>query len=608
MERSSRILLLGLNGTPTAVLENLVHSITSGETQSAADGDADGTSKNEGNHDSEDEGSSSFVTSRILPEGGSSDAAATSAMPWTIDNRYYTAKVHFRCVSLALVGSRGQQRADLIARLAEELADITAVILVFSRACATSTQGVWSLRSRKVHEDLLTTLQQSASPSTSAQLSEEVTTLGLTPLGFDLAVSVAVALPAPKHEPQSMQLEIRQRADEASQEELLELYADQGWEYVNLGIDFEDTDSESGKEEEEDDDEEEEDEEEKEKGGPARNSHRGSGAGAEAQGLERVREALEANMWPNLERKTDGARRKRNDAAAERSQTVRTGSDEDSGDEDAQLEAMLRKLDLDLPTPSASLQKDSKDATEASSRPLEGLQSLDRDPTLMHGRAADSSINAILGDAEPTKEDEELARKFLAQIVELERSTEGRATASGSEEAGDAAATAVESEEQRKRNQADALRRLEEFLASEDPEWNAGSRALNDESRVSDALQSDEEATLRQGSRPIFEDDFDAFVSAEEITAVGHSSSSAKENSQTGPWPDAPHHRWNIGDGINEEHLADEDVGFDFGSSISLAELRSEAQRVRGMPGNVQDREREAERVVQQMLRKWDLE
>lgn len=141
--------------------------------------------------------------------------------------------------------------------------------------------------------------------------------------GFDLEVSLVVGLPStlqvsdPFASSSSTPGKIASRP---SYEDLVTLYAEQGWEYINLSSDLEDLESEDPSYMEnftEEDQEMEINQDARELGidkeileFARRPSLDQVKAGAREEiGLDRVKEALETYLWPGLERKDDRAGR-----------------------------------------------------------------------------------------------------------------------------------------------------------------------------------------------------------------------------------------------------------------------------------------------------------
>lgn len=455
-QRSSRITVVSLQGLPEPSLVQLVHSITDGEAQTKTAGVED------------DSGSSSFVTHR--------DSTATSTIPWTIDNRYYTSEVHFKVASVHLplnnVGSirrkqPSEQTQEDTRRLREELRDVQAVVVVVQ---VDSSMGLTE------HQTLLDQLDSAGSAE-----GEERDSM---PMAFGLAISVVVALPAPMDASKPLGA----AAAEIKREQLVELYADHGWEYVDLvdgmgaGALTDDVDDHLTLEDDQD----------KNASSRGSNDEEEDEVTGETKGLARVKEALEANLWPSLIRKdsSQGSRKQRQasmsspDSARQSpvswlarrvnhlmstDDVINAGNPTDANDDD-EIEAMFRNLDLNLPS--------------------SGLSSLPTDGA----------------HAEPTAQDEDLARRFLASISDFEKQhslhDDGRSfdlNALLSRQEPQNTHTLPESEADRKAHQEEALKRLEQFLQSEDVDW-PGEAGQGAQPLTSNALA--------------FEDDFDEFVKA----------------------------------------------------------------------------------------------
>lgn len=428
-------------------------------------------------------------------------------IPWTIDNRYYTANVHFRAVSLdgGVLGASVPNRrhatntdsartASNLQLLAEELKEVQAVVIVTTTQEAGANGSPSRPRSLEQHRALLDCLNAAANQgqdtSTSPDGDDDEDGASM-PLGFGLSVSTVVALPSVVASTSQLSPTCRPSAAEQApkKEDLDSLYAENGWEYIDLGkilgldADMDGT-MDDGLSDTEDDAEEED-------------------------GLARIREALEANLWPDLVRKRTPAQSGHSRLAEEQSPSAfqpaslsqtdtaspRKAENADAdADADAEIEAMFRKLDLNLPSNVAV----ASDQQGSSHFPTE----TELDP-------------------EPTPQDEELARKFLASIAAFE-STAGAGQGRGNDDA-DANAidgvskstdpTLPETDEERKRNQAAALRRLEDFLRSEDPDWPG----MGPETGVGGAVESTSSSsnTGKEAAAADlgFDDDFADFVS-----------------------------------------------------------------------------------------------
>jgi hypothetical protein len=164
--------------------------------------------------------------------------------------------------------------------------------------------------------------------------------------GFDLAVSIVVALSLPLEEASTSS------DQHPTTEQLSDLYTGEGWEFVDL-------DEQPGQSHLLLDEEEE--------GGEGKPLSE-----EELHGIPRIREALQTHTWPDLIRKNDRAVKNRssaNDAFEEISNQDGNSSSE------AELERALALLQVDL-----------------------------------------GSMNER-GEAEPTKQDEELAEAFLKRVL-----------------------------------------------------------------------------------------------------------------------------------------------------------------------------------------------
>ncbi|PWN18090.1 hypothetical protein BCV69DRAFT_285391 [Microstroma glucosiphilum] len=565
-DRAGRILVLSTGDLPLASLEQLVHSITGRSHREGTEGqvrlsdvvhyDEDG--------DEDEDGASSFVTTRpVPPPTSSTDAASTSQIPWTIDNTYYTADVHFRLVSLPSSSSssapsrgataqakRREREEELQTILKEETKDVTAIVLV--------VRGGQTL---KEHERVLDALQQCATEqrisqedAEDANLSQSAATPSLgaesstaqaeaeMPMGFGLAVSTVISLPSivDAHNSRTFQ------GKPASRDGLLDLYAQNGWEYIDLGADTDSGVSGMGTTSASTallDDSASEGSEERAGDAPSLSeSEDDEEADDEAVGLERVKEALEANMWPGLVRKdrsggTASQARAGNladgwassssmttsalpqDRLAALSQILdanesieQDGAELDAG-LDAELDSLFRRLDLNLPSGS-----------------------------LLPPTSPSAGLDTGLGlgaHAEPTAQDEELARRFLASIADFEKYQFAEEVGIGEKQEGEPGArkglqgdreaggkTLPESEEERNRNQAEALRKLEEWLQNEDGDWLGASTSTSkrgldfgdsdpDFAGQADTQGKDNKVRLPpRAAGDTFDDDFDEFISA----------------------------------------------------------------------------------------------
>ncbi|CAD6935297.1 unnamed protein product [Tilletia controversa] len=225
-----------------------------------------------------------------VDDKGTAAAGQThSRIPWHISNRYYDADVEFVSISLPLtrksiprppsgVDSRPVDgRADQIdSALRTALEGVPALILVLSEPY-----------SEQVHRRLL----------------ERISTIQDV---FDLEVSLAINVGAPLSA--EVSASSTPRPLPGASEDLSELYAEQGWEYIDLM---------AIEEEAHDEDDDDED-------GQGRLQSVQAGE-AEVTGIDRVRQALFANTWPNLRRNDE---RRRNDAGIDPSRQ-RLAQDQD---------------------------------------------------------------------------------------------------------------------------------------------------------------------------------------------------------------------------------------------------------------------------------------
>lgn len=565
-DRSGRILVLSTGDLPLASLEQLVHSVT-GHSQQVRLSDV--IHDDDGDDDDDEDGSSSFVTTRpAAPPSAAADGPSTSQIPWTIDNAYYTADVHFRLVPLpsslspsgslrgAAAQAKRREREDkLQTLLKEETKDVTAIVLI--------VRGGQTL---KEHEIVLAALQRSVaeqrisegeaedtSVSPSAALSspqaetDKVAAEAEMPVGFGLAVSTVISLPSIVDAQSSR----TSQGKPASRGALLDFYAQNGWEYIDLGAEFESGAPVTGMTSASTALLDDSTSEGSEDGGDDALSVSGSDddgeADEEAGGLERVREALQANMWPGLVRKdrsasTSSHARAGNlpDPSASPSMSTSTllqdrlaalsqvldangGLDQDEEELDAgldaELDSLFRRLDLNLPSGSFL-------------------------PPASSSTGLDLGLGgAPQAHAEPTAQDEELARRFLASIADFEKYQFAEQVGIGEKREGEAATfshrigapednelggtTLPESEEERNRNQAEALRKLEEWLQNEDEDWPgaaAGTRrgGVGFEDFDSDAPQADLQPKAHLPTRATgdaFDDDFDEFIGGGAATA-----------------------------------------------------------------------------------------
>ncbi|CAO1622895.1 unnamed protein product [Sympodiomycopsis kandeliae] len=367
----------------------------------------------------------------ITDDETSNDDVQDDTIPWQIDNNYYTANVHFKTVEVEM---------NSLEQLKSELNDVQAVVVVVQNT---------SKIALKDHQGFLDLLDRSIG----SQEEEDA-----MPAAFGLAVSVVVALPS------SLSLRDQRDDDEGekcSAEQVAELYGDHGWEYIDLGKDLL-----SSLINDEDDDDGQTDEGEEDTN--------------ESQGLARVKEALEANLWPNHSRKEiNGNTRRKPDTASSLSKGLTPEDDlltgnaagksqleDDLDDDDDNFDAMFRQLNLNIPS----------------------------------GGSVTDPENPFLPPVEhiePTSADEDLARKFLSSIAEFESQQQQQSSSQSEFDLDSLLHTRPETDSERKVNQENALKKLEEFLQSEDSTWPAS-----------------ELHKKESGNGLAFEDDFDEFVKA----------------------------------------------------------------------------------------------
>lgn len=582
---SNRILVLSLDGLSLPALERAVQSITGGEAGPADRGEDDPEEESigplaersgTGSDGEETDGAASFTTYRAVQQDDHSQGPSDTTgafIPWTISNRYYTANVHFQSLSLKSSGSRRPARRaeapsvpdEGLAVLGQAMQGVTAIVLVVP------SQGPL-----EAHRSRLERLAK-ATDSIAGEVLEGVD----MPLGFDLAVSVVVGLPDA-----SVPLEVNGsrrpvRGPDASSEELADLYAEQGWEYIDLALDDMDETSSSSSSSSADDD----------AADPEQEGARQNSMESGAQGLSRVKDALEANLWAGMKRQDQGRADARSASLTANSEDEPSGNGgSDLTNEDTALERMLRNLDLSMSA------QDEKRGDES----ISGLISSERDPALF---TADPNAPSAFEGVQTTAEDEEMARRFLAQIAQFEGREKPNRADRGEETAGASAhnekTTLPESPEERRRNQTEALQRLEEFLQSEDPTW-LGVSGAGRPMKPSEASSTEWRETSGQDG---FEDDFDDFVkgmgdtsAVSEQTATNDDFDDFDGDDDDDFRPDNPNFR-----GTSRVEAIDSKLG------ASLAEVQAESARVQGMSGSQASKEQEAEKVVREMLEKWDL-
>lgn len=581
--RSSRILVLSPTGVQLPSLQQFVSSIT--EERLADEPDAKRFTP-EDPLDDEDGASSFHTTRRELKQAN--DSPTASYIPWTIDNRYYTAQVHFRSIALELPltetrRTRSKASTDAVAvtpdkqlsNLRSELQDVQSVVIVMPGGLPLPA-----------HKKMLEHLEATTRSGTE----DEQETM---PIGFALSVSTVICLP---HVQTFEQTEAgrRQQPSPAKQDELMDLYAESGWEYIDLGSGDNKTGS-IGLQNYDGDD------------GDSQNSSKGdedsvisADDDGEPQGLSRVREALEANAWPGLIRKGPTGHQRLVDE-------VNPPATRPAQDDNDEVEAMFRKLDLNLPSLPTALGDDSLDLS--------------------------ASSNAAV-HVEPTAEDADLAARFLESISAFE---------AASSSAGQDSSTMPETEAERSRKQAEALKRLEDFLEDEDAGWPQAAESSRSGTAEHLPSSSAEKATTSGN----FDDDFDAFVTASSSSAgimppkeaftesqlqiaARMNADGIDSNAAAWPSPDGQvvdSTEADLGFSSFPSHVSlfpmdDEDGEDNLGSSLNALEpsmnapnfggsssveatLNAERARIRGIADKA-ERDQEAQRLVQKLLRDFE--
>jgi hypothetical protein len=188
---------------------------------------------------------------------------------------------------------------------------------------------------------------------------------------------------------------------------------------------------------------------------------------------------------------------------------------------DAELDSLFRRLDLNLPSGSFI------------------------PPTSASAGGPDAGVGGGV-HAEPTAQDEELARRFLASIADFEKYQFAEQVGIGEKREGESArstgqhgargilgeegTTLPESEEERNRHQAEALRKLEEWLQNEDGDWPGASASAStsmggvafEDFDLDPSRPQDEKAQVPPGAGDdAFDDDFDEFISATATASSG---------------------------------------------------------------------------------------
>jgi hypothetical protein len=249
----------------------------------------------------------SIIADDVQREDGDAEMVEKGLIAWHISNRYYEADVHFRVAGSSLVNQtksaaskKPLRRIQLRDAPAEEIGegqrndelddqvrDVFAALQLhpapridLERANPSSSE------SQELSKELEDVQAVILLVDREAGLSEHRRLLGeLRVSGFDLAISLVIALPMPL-EDDGMVVNLTGLEQKAQVEDM---YAGEGWEYVDLAG-FE-TQLETMTDDEE-----------------------AGGAGLlvdedEKVGVERVREALMMHTWPGLSRNTDRSRR-----------------------------------------------------------------------------------------------------------------------------------------------------------------------------------------------------------------------------------------------------------------------------------------------------------
>lgn len=251
--------------------------------------------------------------------------------------------------------------------------------------------------------------------------------------GFDLAVSIVVALSSPLEEATSSS------GQPPTMEQLSDLYTGEGWEFVDLDEHFSGSMSSSSTHEEDEEDGRIDDE--------------------ESHGIPRIREALQTHTWPDLVRKNDRSTRMQSSAnyTYEEESALDQGT---SRDKENDMERALALLQIDL-----------------------------------------GSLDGAI-EAEPTRQDEELAEAFLKKILASQASSLAQDEA-----------VALPS-----RSLASMQAELEKFLESEDMQWPPIVHQP-DASQDKEAWSTGQAATSSSAAAA-FDDDFSDFVRGSEVTVT----------------------------------------------------------------------------------------
>ncbi|KAN0065386.1 hypothetical protein ACQY0O_001222 [Thecaphora frezii] len=482
---------------------NLVHAIAQGSASRPSSPSSSAPQQAEPTEDAD--GAASFVYTAPPTQGSAPIPIADHVVPWHISNRYYDADVEIRALQPQEVGflfssSRARATAskdvfDALVngaalsgpaassrgaseRLANRLRGIPAVVLLVD-ACA-------PLQSHKRILAGLSVLSTGSSGEQEAGQPDDEVEGGLS--GFNLEVSLVAGLAAPQ------QLELYGDTGSSSRwtsgggsagrattaESLAELYAAEGWEYVDLsGQDCTaglDALSDGGIEEEE----------------------LGSDDGIdEAEGLERIREALMTHTWPGLRRKGEAAGGR---GAWQRSEDGGAASSLPG------LHAATAIAFSDWQQRSDLMDQAEDDNDNDSQREDEAASSLPAQATANATAPSESALQGPSEHATPDEADEALARAFLARISSLSMD-----------------ATAAGELQLPMPSNPRAMEELEAFLESEDPAWprdsfaslDAGSKESEEEEQGSGGTWGRRGLAQLQRDVKAFDDDFDDFVSAE---------------------------------------------------------------------------------------------
>ncbi|PWN51355.1 hypothetical protein IE53DRAFT_386287 [Violaceomyces palustris] len=621
--------------TTKALIKSIVGE---GEEEDDQGGDEDrrGSSRGGEVEDDEDDGSSSFhyvaPTNHHVAAVSSSSSASSFKLPYRISNRYYQANVEIKAFHPRLVQSlipgqdvgRGKTKKkgtrpgarcgrnggsrDVFEALkddkrgdgGEDFED-RVVILGDDAASYTTSHGrrEGEGRARRKGEEgglelgsvpaLILVVDRDLPTSHHkgllSRIGVEESVGGLSITGFDMEISLVIGLSSPAPlEPLTVEGDsyLSQPGKAVAQgkpsaEDLIELYAEQGWEFVDLSI-------------EEDDDSDDEEEEnlaqvssspgEDEVGGVRAgegdflvdrfgDAYESEGrsvvgriedirAGAEEErGLDRIRESLMTYMWPCMVPNDDGlansSKRRKAVLVGGRASALdmdddvhvnvrfsqevfwsrggvgfsdwkeeegEEGGGECRGDEECveRGESETREKDIYI----------ARSGTERDSRPLSsGTAATAKEETPF----SDKAVSVM-----PNEQDEALARAFLAKLASFDRTPSpcsGPVSGGKSDEFGrETTSNPNTSSNLPFPNDPEAMRRLEEFLEREDPGWPklssreaiVGEKKGSEEKNLAripiqeklgrETRKGEDEPIPHQNQGQGFEDDFDDFVSA----------------------------------------------------------------------------------------------